>query len=164
MNLAAGAAGAGVAHGPEIVFFAEAFDPLFRHADLSVPDVVSFVVVQVDRDPEFVFRQAVAVGEQVPSEVNRLFLEVIAEGEVAEHFEKRVMPGRIADVFQVVVLPAGPHAFLGGRCPVVPAFLLSEEGAFELNHAGVGKQQRRVVLRHEGRTPDHLVPVLFEII
>ena len=39
--------------------------------------------------------------------------EIVAKGEVAEHLEKGVMPGRVAHVFQIVVLAAGPYAGLG---------------------------------------------------
>jgi hypothetical protein len=39
-------------------------------------------------------------------------LEVVAEAEVAEHLEEGVVPGRVADVLEIVVLAAGPHAAL----------------------------------------------------
>ena len=78
-------------------------------------------------------------------------LEVIAEGEVAEHLEKRVVAARVADVLEIVVLAAGAHALLrGGRARVV-ALLQAEEDVLELVHARVGEQQRRVVRGHERR-------------
>jgi hypothetical protein len=45
------------------------------------------------------------------------FLEIIAEGKIAQHLEKGMVPGGVADVFQVVVLAPGPDAFLGGGGP-----------------------------------------------
>ena len=39
-------------------------------------------------------------------------LEIIAEREIAQHFEESVMARGIADVVEVVVLAAGAHAFL----------------------------------------------------
>jgi hypothetical protein len=59
------------------------------------------------------------------------------------------VPGRVADVLEVVVLAAGAHAALrGGRARVV-ALLLAEEHVLELHHAGVGEQQRRIVAGHQ---------------
>jgi hypothetical protein len=42
-------------------------------------------------------------------------LEIVAEREVAQHLEEGVVARRVADVFQVVVLAAGAHAFLRGH-------------------------------------------------
>jgi hypothetical protein len=39
-------------------------------------------------------------------------LEIVAEGEVAEHLEEGVVAGGVADIVEVVVLAAGAHAFL----------------------------------------------------
>ena len=65
------------------------------------------------------------------------------------------MAGGVADVFQVVVLAAGADAFLRGGGAVVWAFVKAEEYVFKLVHTRVGKQQRRVVVRHErGRADD----------
>jgi len=50
------------------------------------------------------------------------------------------MACRIADIFQVVVLAAGPHAALRGRRARVRPALLAEEHVLELHHAGVGKE------------------------
>jgi Xaa-Pro aminopeptidase len=63
-------------------------------------------------DPEPVLRQAEHLGDEFPRPADGLFLEVIAEAEVAEHLEERVMAGGVADVLQVVVLAAGAHAAL----------------------------------------------------
>ena len=79
------------------------------------------------------------------------FLEVIAEGEVAEHLEEGVMPRSIADVVEVVVLAAGADALLAGGGADVIALLEAGEDVLELDHAGVGEHQRRVVARHQRR-------------
>jgi hypothetical protein len=50
-------------------------------------------------------------------------LEVVAEGEVAEHLEEGVVPGGVADIVEVVVLAAGAHAFLAGGGAHVVAVL-----------------------------------------
>ena len=67
------------------------------------------------------------------------------------------MPGRITDIFKIVVLAACPDAFLGSHGPVIPAFFLSEKCALELDHARIGEQQGRIILGNQGRASDLLV-------
>ena len=55
---------------------------------------------------------AVAFPGKLLDKADGLPLEVVAEREVAEHLEKGVVAGGVADVFQVVVLAAGAHALL----------------------------------------------------
>ena len=88
-------------------------------------------------------------GHEVPGEADRVALEVVAEAEVAEHLEERVVPRGVADVLEVVVLAAGAHAALRARRAGVVALLLAQEHVLELHHAGVREQQRRVVAGHE---------------
>ena len=68
----------------------------------------------IDGDQELVVRQAEFLGDQVPGQLDRAFLEVVAEREVAEHLEEGVMARGVADIVEVVVLAAGAHAFLRG--------------------------------------------------
>ncbi len=84
-------------------------------------------------------------------------LEVVAEAEVAEHLEERVVARRVADVLEVVVLAACAHAALRARRALVAALVLAEEDVLELDHAGVGEEERRVVAGHErGRRHDRV--------
>ena len=95
-----------------------------------------------------------AADDEFPRPLDRLLLEVIAEGPVAEHLEKRVVIGVEADVLEVVVLAAGADAFLrvGGARGLVGARRLAEENGHELVHARVGeKQVRRVGQQRAGR-------------
>ena len=104
------------------------------------------------------------VGQQLPGEPDRLFLEVVAEREVAEHLEKRVMARRRPDVLEVVVLAADAHALLAARRALVVALFLAEEHVLELVHPGVGEQQRRIVVRDERRAGHDAVAVPLEIL
>jgi hypothetical protein len=52
VDLAARAAGAGVAHLPEVVLVAEPLDAVHRHAHLLVPDGLGLVVALVHGDPQ----------------------------------------------------------------------------------------------------------------
>src|SRR5262249_350566 len=89
----------------------------------------------------------------------RAILEVVAEREVAEHLEERVVAGGVADVVEIVVLAAGAYAFLrGGRAQVRTLFEPGED-VLELHHAGIGEQQGRIVARPERRGRHDLVTV-----
>ena len=165
-DFGAGAARAGVAHHPEVVggvaralVVADADDALGRHADLLGPDVVGLVVLGIDGDPELVLGQAVDVGQQFPGVLDGVALEVVAEAEVAQHLEEGVVARGVADVLEVVVLAAGAHAFLRGGGAGVGTLVEAEEDVLELVHAGVGEQQRRIVVRHQRAGGDDLVPL-----
>jgi hypothetical protein len=154
-DLGAGAAGAGVAHHPEVVggvagalVVADADHALGRHADFLGPDVVGLVVLGIHGDGELVLGQLEDAGEQLPGVVDRVALEVVAEAEVAQHLEEGVVAGGVADVLEVVVLAAGAHAFLRGGGAGVGALVEAEEDVLELVHACVGEQQGRVFVGH----------------
>ena len=50
------------------------------------------------------------------------------------------MPGGIADILEIIVLAAGPHATLRCCCPFVTAIIEAQEDILELNHAGIREQ------------------------
>ncbi|OPZ06361.1 MAG: hypothetical protein BWZ09_00430 [Alphaproteobacteria bacterium ADurb.BinA305] len=168
-DLGARAARAGVAHHPEVVrgvaralVVADADHALRRHADLLGPDVVGLVVLGVHRDPELVLGQLEDLGQQLPGVGDGVALEVVAEAEVAEHLEEGVVARGVADVLEVVVLAAGAHALLRGGGAGVGTLVEAEEHVLELVHAGVGEQQRRVLVRHERAGGHDLVALGFE--
>ncbi len=153
-NLGARSAGTGIAHGPEIGFLAEAGNPGRVHADLLDPDPLGLLVILEHRHPQALARQLQHPGQEFPAVADRLGLEVIAEAEIAEHFEKGVMARGVADVVEVVVLAAGPHTALRAGGTGIGALLAPEKQVLELHHAGIGEQQRRVIARHQ-RTAGH---------
>jgi hypothetical protein len=87
--------------------------------------------------------------QQLPAPADRVLLEVVAEREVAEHLEERVVAVGEADVVEVVVLAAGAEAALDADGAGVGPRVATEERVLELDHARVGEQQGRVV----GRAP-----------
>jgi hypothetical protein len=103
----------------------------------------------VHRGPEAGGREAELLGDQLPGQLDRGFLEIIAEGKIAEHLEEGQMPRGIADVVEVVMLAAGAHAFLRGHGADIGPLLQSGEQILELHHAGIGEHQGRVVARHK---------------
>ena len=79
-----------------------------------LPQIEGVIVVDIDGHHQPVFRSAVLLGDEVPGQLDRALLEVVAEREVTEHLEERVMARGVADIVEVVVLAAGAHAFLRG--------------------------------------------------
>ena len=151
-DFAARAAGPRVGHHPEVVgrvlgalVVADAHHAIGRQTDHLRPDVVGFVVVDIDRGPELVGGQLVDLGQQLPGPGQRLALEVVAKAPVAQHLEEGVVARGIAHVFQVVVLAAGAQAGLYRRGAHIRAFVRAQEHVLELHHAGVGEHQRGVV-------------------
>ena len=154
-DLGARAAGAGVAHHPEVVrriartlVVADAHDAIGRHAHLLGPDVVGLVVLGIDRHQQLLGRQLEDRGQQLPGKLDGVLLEVVAKREVAHHLEEGVMARGVADVFQVVVLAAGADALLGRGGAAVGTLVEAQENILELVHARVGEQERGIVMRH----------------
>ena len=80
-------------------------------------------------------------GQELPGPVDRLALEVVAEAEIAQHLEERLVEGGPADVVDV----AGAQAFLAGGGPGEVGVAQPHELVLELVHAGGREQHRRVV-------------------
>ena len=100
--------------------------------------------------------------DQFPGVSNRFLLEIIAEGKIAEHLEERVVALGEADIFQVVVLAAGAHAFLAACRPRVVAFFEAEENVLELVHPRVGEEQRGIAMRYQRRAAHDFVPLVLK--
>ena len=161
-NFRARPARAGIAHRPEIIRGRNADDAVVREAGDLLPVVRRLVVVVIDGDQQLVLFQPELLGDQLPGEFDRAFLEIIAEREIAEHFEEGEMARGVADIVEVVVLAAGAHAFLRGGSALVRPLLDAGEDVLELHHAGIGEHQRRIVARHQRRRRHDLVAVLRE--
>jgi hypothetical protein len=155
-NLRAGAAGAGLAHLPEVVLEAVLLDASLGHAGVD-PEILGLGVAGhavrtlKDGDVEALFgdAQPLRAGDQFPGEGNHFVLEVVAEAEVAQHLKEGVVAARKANVFKVVVLAARADALLRSGGALVVALLRPQEHVFELVHPGVGEQKRRVVGGHQ---------------
>src|SRR3546814_15670829 len=50
--------------------------------------------------------------DQRPGMVDRLFLEIVAEREIPQHFKEGMVPRGKADIVEVVVFATRAHAFL----------------------------------------------------
>ncbi len=158
----------GITHRPEIVLCGEGEDAVLGKiarpvlAGLFVRPEVHVAVAFVNSGVELVFRKSHNAGQEFPGIGDRVLFEVVTERKVPEHLEESVMAGGPADVFQIVVLAAGAHAFLT-RCRAgIGPFLLTQKSPFELHHSRIGEQQSGVVVRNDGRTLDNRMAPLIE--
>ena len=155
-NLAARAARSRISHHPEVVrsvFFtfvvANADDAVGWQANLVVPNVVGFLVINVDRGQQLFCRQTVYLGQQLPAPFERVALEIVAKTPVAHHFKESMVTRRVAHVFQVIVFTTRTQASLHAGGTHVGALVQPQKHVFELHHARVGEHQRRVITRHQ---------------
>src|SRR5579862_1757761 len=160
----------GVAHLPKVVLLVAEVDVRGVDVRLGTPKRRRFVValqVLILIALEHCRVQTALVHtpnfrQQLPRPADRLFLEVIAEAPIAEHLEKRVVIDILAHVVEIVVLAAGANALLRvGRAPIGPR-ADAEEHVLELIHAGVGEQQRRIVVRYDAAGRHKRMAVLLD--
>ena len=133
---------------PEVVLFAEADDMILSYADFVAPDRICFVILLVNGRPEPVLRNFENLRQIFPSPGQSLLLEIIAKGEVSEHFEECAVTGCVSDVFYIVCADtflARCHASAGrGELP--------REIFFQRRHSGDYQKKRFVVFGNEGVT------------
>ena len=163
VDFGAGAAGSGATGGPKVVFHAHLLDVLGVHA-LVDPHGTGFVIVGERGHPQLLGVEAVAAlilrgGEQLPGVVDGLFLEVVAEGEVAEHLEEGAVAGGLADLVDV----ERTHALLVGGHAALRRGLLTHQVRDERHHAGDGEKRGGVRGNQGCRGHDEMV-VLGKII
>ena len=118
MYLRAGTAGAGVPHLPEVVLAGAVDDTILRGV---LQPVASRLVVTAqpllgtaaeDGHVESILGQLEALREEGPGKLNRLALEVVAKGPVAQHLKHGVVVGIASYLLEVVVLAADAEALL----------------------------------------------------
>src|SRR6185503_18094437 len=68
----------------------------------------------------------------------------------------------VTDIVEVVVLAAGPHAFLRRRGPAVGAALCASKHILELHHARIGEHQGGIIARHKRGRRNNLVSLRLE--
>ena len=164
VDLATGPAGPGLAHLPKVFLLPEAPNALSRQPADSGPQTLSFIVVEIDRRPELLFGQTPLSGEQLPGPFNRFGFVIVAEGPVAQHLKERVMVGIPADRLQIVVFAADAQTLLRACGARVGQPFLAKKNVLKLHHAGVGKEQGRVFVRHQRRTLHNRMRLPLEII
>ena len=159
VDLRAGAAGAGAVL-PEVVLLAEAEDLLGGYADLVVPDVPRLVVLQIDGGIQPVGLQThpLRAGQELPAPCDGLVLEVVAEGEVAQHLKISAVAGGLAHVLDI----AGADALLAGADAAAGRLLLPLEPGLHGGHACVDEQDGFVVLGYQRKAGQTQVALCLE--
>ncbi len=153
------------AHRPEVVLLAEAQDP--RGGKVPFPELRGLVVLGIDGRPQPRGIESVAllpVRHELPGEPDRLVLEVVAEREVPEHLEERLVAPGVARRCRgrcACRRPGRTSATVVARAVV--ALLAAGEDVLELVHPGVGEEQRRVLGRDQRRRRNAAVPALLEV-
>ena len=140
---------------PEVVLAPEPHDALVGHADrapaldrLLVGAEAQLLVAAEHGDPDGSGVEAEALGGELPGELRRALLEVVADREVAEHLEE----GEVARGQPHVLDVGGAKHLLAGGQPPRRRLLLPAEVGLERLHARGGEQHRGVVAgRHQRR-------------
>ncbi len=146
------------AHLPEVVLV-EALHAIGGHADVVDPDLGGLVVGDVHRVPEALGVEPESLRDELVGPRNRLLLEVVAEGEVAEHLEEGEMSGRGAHDVDV---DRACH-LLDRRRSGIRRFLLPEQVRLERHHPRIGEQQRGVDRNQRRRWHDGVAAIGKEV-
>ncbi len=152
-----GTAGASVSHAPEVVTFvglaarlvADTAEAVGIHTNFIQPDRRCFFVLIVDGHPQFLCLQPHGLRKKLPGKTDRFPLEIIPKAEIAQHFEERMVAGRVSNIFQVVMLATSTYTTLGRCGPGIGALFLAEKHILELHHTCIGKQQCGIIGRHQ---------------
>ena len=86
-------------------------------------------------------RDAQLFCNEFPGKCDRFALKVVAKRKIAEHLEERIVPVRMTDLLEIIVLAAGTHTLLTCSRPSLATrrFLVPQKHAFELHHPRVRK-------------------------
>ena len=168
VDLGAGTAGAGVAHHPEVVLLVAVDDVNVGieadAAELLGPEIEGFLIAirrvtrgrLVNGGEDASRREFPLLDDQLPRPRDSFLFEVIAKGPVPQHFEKRVVIGVEAHVFEVIVLAAGADALLRVGGTSGQSFVqhtgpsihirtaLAEEDRHKLVHASIREDARSI--------------------
>src|SRR5207245_3097226 len=147
INLRARSARSRIPHLPKIVFFIQTQDPVASDAGTGNPELCRVIVFAENRDPQLVDRQFEFSCQECPRVIDGFCLEVSAERKISEHLEKGLVPPRMSDVVQIVVLAAGADTFLAVCCRGVGTLLASEKHILELINSRIDEKQSRIISR-----------------
>ena len=142
-NFGAGAAGAGAVF-PEIVFFSQTGNVIFRYAHHIMPQVVGFIIVMVDGHIKLFGIELHHFRAEFPGPGNDFFFEIITEGKISQHFKKCPVAGGFADVVDIRCT----DTFLAGCHPFARRHFIPRKEGFHRRHPGIDQKQTLVVNRH----------------
>ena len=128
--LRAGTAGTGAVL-PEVVLLAKADYPVMRDTDMVLPYLLCLIITLENCYPETVSRYLKGLGKEFPCPLDSLCLEVISEGEVAEHLEICTVTRCLSDALDV----GSSDTFLAGSHSLVGRCCLAEEELLQRCHS-----------------------------
>ncbi len=119
---------------PEVLI-AQLDDALSRQANLFIPQLECFFILGVHRNGNAVPVEAdpFLAGQELPGPGNRFFLEIISDGEVAQHLEERMVAACLADILNII----GADTFLGVRQAGILRNLPSVKVRLQRRHPGI---------------------------
>ena len=109
-------------------------------------------------DPQLVSRQLQLLGQELPAPGNDLLFEIIAKGEIAQHFKISMVAGSVTYIFNIT----GTHALLAGGDTGRGRLHFASKERFKWCHASTNNQQGRVILRNQGCTGQHQMATILE--
>ena len=144
---------------PEVILFAEPVDALSRDPDLLVPDIVGLIILQIDRRIQSVRIQSDHFGQEFPRPVQGFSLEIISEGEIAQHLEEGSVTRCLADVLDI----ACTDALLTGGNTFSRRCLRPCEPGLHGSHSCIDQQEAVVIVRNKRETRKRQMILALEI-
>ncbi len=111
-----------ITHRPKIIGGRNPDDTAIAQSRDLFPKVVSVVIFMKHCNKKLTLRYLELFGDQLPGELYCYIFKVISKGKIPQHFEKSVMPSRVANIFKIIVFAAGSYAFLCSRCSDIVTF------------------------------------------
>ena len=114
----------------------------FRQADDVLPDVICFIIIQINGSPDLICGHFQMFGDEFPAPLDGLFFEIVTEGEATQHFEEGTMTGSdtyVIDISGTDTLLACGHSLAGGS-------FQTSEIRLQRSHAGVDDQKALVLI------------------
>ena len=84
---------------PEVIL--QTGDMAFLYAAIVMPGIISLLIIRIYSDIESIFIEFDDFRQKFPCPMNSFLLEVVAEGEIAEHFKKCMVTRSTTYVFKV---------------------------------------------------------------
>ena len=168
VNLATGTTRACVAHLPEVILKVSVENSLGRK--MLLPNSSSLVVAlkSLACSPlEYSYIKTVGVelynlGKILPSPVDSLFLEIVAERPVAKHLEHCVVIGIVTYLFEVVVLSAYTQTLLRVGYALALCRAVTQNNILELIHSCISEHKCGVVFHNHRSRGHNKVSLLLE--
>ena len=151
-NFGTGSARSCIAHRPEIIIGRNADDTLIGKSSDLLPQIKGHIIRVVNRHQQLILGETEILSHQIPSMLNGLSFEIVSKAEIAQHFKKCVMARRVSNIVQIIMLTAGPNAFLRGDRARKFRRERAGEVIFKLHHPRIHKEQCRIIIRHKRRT------------